>query len=128
MILDTSAILAILFREPDRGDLLRKIGAAQTVAVGAPTLAECAIVLAARMGDVGPRHLGRLVDRGGVVVIPFDGVHWQVASDAWLRYGRGRHPARLNLGDCLAYATARVAGQPLLCKGEDFPQTDLALA
>ncbi len=128
MVLDTSAILALLFREPGRDDLLRKIGAAATVAVGAPTLAECSIVLAARMGDAGPRHLGRLVDRAGVVVIPFDGVHWQVAADAWLRFGRGRHPARLNLGDCLAYATARVAGQPLLCIGSDFPQTDVALA
>jgi len=62
------------------------------------------------------------------VVVPFDSAHWQTAADAWLRYGRGRHPAGLNLGDCLAYATARLAGRPLLCKSEDFQKTDLALA
>lgn len=128
MILDTSAVLAIVFREPEAEELLGKIGAARTVGIGAPTLAEAAVVLAARVGQEGERLLGLLVERAGMVVVPFDGAHARVAADAWLRYGRGRHAASLNFGDCLAYATARLAGRPLLCKGDDFPRTDLALA
>lgn len=128
MILDTSAILALIFGEPDRDEFISKVGRASSVGVGAPTLVESAIVLAARLGEEGPRHLERLVERAGVVVIPFESSHWAIAAEAWLRYGRGRHPAALNFGDCLAYATARLADRPLLCKGDDFPQTDLALA
>jgi ribonuclease VapC len=128
VILDTSAILAIVFREPERDEFLRKIGAAPVVGIGAPTLAETAIVLAARLGDAGPRQLARILERAGIVVISFESPHWKLAAEAWLRFGKGRHPAGLNLGDCLAYATARLAGRPLLCKGSDFRQTDLAIA
>ena len=128
MIVDTSAVLAVFFREPERDEFLRKIGGAAVVGIGAPTLAETAIVLAARLGEAGPRRLATLVERASLVVIPFEAQHWQLAAEAWTRFGRGRHPAALNLGDCLTYATARVAGEPLLCKGDDFAQTDLALA
>ena len=128
MILDTSAVVAIVFREPEENDFVHRIGAAATVGIGAPTLAEIAIVLAARLGRESQRLLSLFVERAGIVVVPFDSAHWQLAADAWLRYGRGRHPAGLNLGDCLAYATARLAGRSLLCKGDDFPKTDLALA
>jgi ribonuclease VapC len=128
VILDTSAILSIFFSEPERDELLRKIGEAAVVGVGAPTLAETAIVLAARVAEEGPRQLARLVERAGVVVVPFEAAHWHAAAETWLRYGRGRHPAALNLGDCFAYATATIAGQPLPSKGEDFSQTDLARA
>jgi ribonuclease VapC len=128
VILDTSAILAVFFREPERDDFLHRIGAAPVVGVGAPTLVESAIVLAARLGEAGPRQLARIVERAGLVVISFELAHWQLAAEAWLRFGRGHHPAALNFGDCLAYATARLAGQPLLCKGDDFSKTDLMLA
>lgn len=128
MILDTSAILALLFAEPEHDEFIAKIGRASSVGVGAPTLVESGIVLAARLGPDGPRHLERLVERAGVVVIAFEAAHWSIAADAWLCYGRGRHPAALNFGDCLAYATARLADRPLLCKGDAFPQTDLPLA
>lgn len=128
MILDTSAILAVVFREPEEEEFLQKIGAAPTVGIGAATLAETAIVLAARLGGEGQRLLGLLVQRAGVIVVPLDVEHSEVAADAWIRFGRGRHPAGLNFGDCLAYATARLAGRPLLCKGDHFPRTDLALA
>jgi ribonuclease VapC len=128
VILDTSAILAIFFAEAERDDFLSRIGAAPLVGVGSPTLVETAIVLAGRFGEEGPRRLSRIVDRAGVVVIPFDVRHWEIAVEAWLRFGRGRHEAGLNLGDCFSYATSRLAGQPLLCKGDDFPKTDLALA
>jgi ribonuclease VapC len=128
VILDTSAILAIVFREPERDEFLRKVGAAAEVGVGAPTLSETAIVLAARLGTSGVRHLARIVERAGIVVVSFELPHWEVAADAWLRFGRGRHAAALNFGDCLAYATAKVAAQPLLCKGDDFAKTDVGLA
>jgi ribonuclease VapC len=128
VILDTSAIIAVVFREPEEDEFVRKIGAAHTVGVGAPTLAEAAIVLAARLGQDGQRLLSLLIQRAAVVVVPFDAEHAEVAADAWVRYGRGRHPAALNFGDCLSYATARLAGRPLLCKGDDFSKTDLALA
>jgi len=128
LILDTSAILAIVFREPEQDEFLRKIGAAPTVGVGVPTLVETTIILAARLGEQGRRLLSLMIERAGVVVISFDPPHSQLAIEAWLRFGRGRHPAGLNFGDCLAYATARLAGRPLLCKGDDFSKTDLALA
>ena len=125
MILDTSALLAVFFDEPERDAFLEKIGAAHIVGVGSPTLAETAIVIGARVGADGVRQARRLVEQADVVVVPFDAAHWEVASDAWLRFGRGRHAASLNLGDCLTYATARLAGRPLLFKGDDFALTDL---
>ncbi|HEY4027268.1 MAG TPA: type II toxin-antitoxin system VapC family toxin, partial [Candidatus Dormibacteraeota bacterium] len=103
MILDTSAIVAIVFREPEEEEFLNKIGAATVVGIGAPTLAETAIVLAARLGEGSQRLLSLMVERAGIVVVPFDSAHSQLATEAWLRYGRGRHPAKLNFGDCLAY-------------------------
>jgi ribonuclease VapC len=128
LILDTSAILAIVFREPEQDEFLRKIGAAATVGVGAPTLVETTIVLAARLGHQGQQLLSLFVERAGIVVVSFDPPHAKLAIEVWLRFGKGRHPAALNFGDCLSYATARLAGRPLLCKGDDFPKTDLALA
>ena len=102
MILDTSAIVAIVFREPEEEEFLRKIGTAVTAGIGAPTLAETAIVLAASLGQKGQHLPSLLVQRAGIVVVPFGADHWEYATEAWLRYGRGRHPAKLNFGDCLA--------------------------
>ncbi|MGD0715763.1 MAG: type II toxin-antitoxin system VapC family toxin [Gaiellaceae bacterium] len=120
--------MAIVLRERDRDELLDKLESASTAGVGAPTLAETAIVLASRLGDEAPVDLARFVERAGLVVIAFGQLHWWTAAEAWLRFGKGRHPAALNFGDCLAYATAQVAAEPLLCKGDDFSKTDLALA
>jgi ribonuclease VapC len=128
LILDTSSVLAILFREPEHEEFLSKIGAAATVGIGAPTLAETSIVVAARLGPDGQRLLSLIVERASIVVVSFEAAHAHAALQAWHRFGRGRHPASLNFGDCLAYATARVADRPLLCKGEDFTKTDLAVA
>jgi ribonuclease VapC len=128
VILDTSAILAVLYDEPEQDELLEKIGASDQVGVGAPTLAETAIVLCGARGEIGLSHLADFIERADTVVVSFEAAHWRSAVDAWLRYGKGRHPAALNFGDCLAYATAQVAAQPLLCKGDDFAKTDLALA
>src|SRR6185369_1990051 len=120
VIVDSSAVLAVILREPDHETVLDKLVAAGAIGIGAPTLAETSIVLAARLpGD--PRTLlGRLVQVLSMEVVPFGETHWSVALDAYQRFGKGRHRAGLNFGDCLAYATARVARQPLLCCGDDF--------
>ncbi|MGL5859494.1 MAG: type II toxin-antitoxin system VapC family toxin [Angustibacter sp.] len=100
---------------------------ADAVGMGAPTAVETGIVLTARMGPAGGGVLERFLAVAEVVVVPFGDGHWREALGAFVRYGRGRHPARLNLGDCFSYATARLAAQPLLCIGDDFPRTDLDL-
>jgi len=84
-------------------------------------------VLASRLGIAGKTLLARFCQEAGLTVVPFGEEHWPVAVDAYIRYGKGRHPAALNFGDCLTYAVCRLADQPLLCTGNDFPRTDLAL-
>jgi ribonuclease VapC len=128
VILDTSALLAIAFDEPERKAFIAKIDDADSVGVGAPTLVETGIVLVARTGAEAGDLLAELISVGDAVVIEFGEAHWQEALSAWSRFGKSRHAANLNFGDCLAYATARVAEQPLLCKGDDFAKTDLLLA
>ena len=128
MILDTSAILAVVFKEPGFELVLDKIAAADVVAIGAPTAAEAGIVLDARLGSVGRGALIRLLHEWAVSVVPFGEAHWKHAADAYARFGRGHHKAALNFGDCLSYAVAKVADQPLLCVGSDFSKTDLLLA
>lgn len=128
MILDSSAIVAIALDEPERSRFIESINAAQTVAVAAPTLVEAGIVLSARTGIDATRLLIDLVGDADIAVIELGAAHWEVAIDAWRRYGKGRHRAALNFGDCVAYATARVADQPLLAKGTDFEKTDIRLA
>jgi ribonuclease VapC len=128
MILDTSAILAVVFKEPGFEVVLDKIAAAEVVAIGAPTAAEAGIVLDARLGGVGRGALIRLLHEWAVSVVPFGEDHWKQAADAYARFGRGHHKAALNFGDCLSYAVAKIADQPLLCVGSDFSRTDLLLA
>jgi len=128
VILDSSVLVAIALDEPEREALVAKIDAANVVAVAAPTLVEAGIVLSARTGEDAGELLAELIAAAEAVVIEFGPAHWQEAVSAWWRYGKSRHPASLNLGDCLAYATARVAGQPLLAKGDDFAKTDIQLA
>jgi ribonuclease VapC len=128
LILDTSALVAILQREPGWEDLLDRILRDRAPAVGAPTLAEAGIVLTARVGQDGKRLVASFLLEFEVAVVPFVDSHWKVAVDAHRRYGKGRHPAGLNLGDCLTYATAKLANQPLLFTGRDFAKTDLEIA
>lgn len=125
MILDSSAVVAIVFREPAHERLLAAIAAAPSLGIGAPTLVEATMVLSARLGTDARGLVSRFMLEADVAVVPFTDAHFGTALDAWLRYGRGRHPAALNFGDCLAYATARVAGEPLLYTGEDFRRTDM---
>lgn len=128
MILDSSALVAIALDEPERPALVDKINAADSVGVGAPALVEAGIVLSSRLGQDATELLAALLETADALVIPFGTHHWQTAVEAWWRFGKGRHAADLNFGDCLAYATASVAGEPLLAKGDDFPKTDLRLA
>jgi ribonuclease VapC len=128
VILDSSAVIAILLEEPAHARVLDLLAAEPEPAIGAPTLAETAIVLSAKLGVEGGTLLARFLDEFGLVVLPFEEEHWRVATEAYLRYGRGRHPAGLNFGDCLTYAVAWLADEQLLCVGGDFARTDLELA
>ena len=128
MIVDSSAIVAIVLAEPGCDALVDKLGSAEHAGIGAPTLAETAIVLSARLGRDARSLLTRLLDEASIEVVSFGEAHYRAAVEAWLRFGKGRHPAALNFGDCMSYATASLAGQPLLCTGDDFGRTDLQLA
>ena len=128
MILDSSAVVAIILQEPGYETVFEKLANASQTGIGAPTLVECSIVLAARLEKDVRGLLARFLEEANVTVIPFTSAHYGLAMGAWLKFGKGRHPAALNYGDCLAYAVAQLASLPLLCVGEDFPQTDLKLA
>ncbi len=127
MVLDSSAIVAVMLKEPDDARLTAAMASADALGIGAPTLAECGIVLGNRIGFERRGLLLQFLQTFGVAVIPFGDLHWQEALDAYERYGRGRHRAALNFGDCMAYATARLARRPLLCVGDGFARTDLDL-
>ncbi len=128
MILDSSAVVAITLREPGFENLLAVMDATPRLGIGAPTLVETAVVLSARTGMDGRSVLSRFLLEADIAIVPFTDAHFGTAVNAWLRFGRGRHPAGLNFGDCLAYATARLASEPLLFTGNDFPRTDIASA
>lgn len=126
MVIDTSAIAAILFDEPERADFISKIEAANVRLISAPTLLECHIVVAARKGELGTGELQLFVHEAELEVVAFDRNQVDFAALTWQSYGKGRHPAGLNYGDCFAYALAKATGEPLLFKGFDFSQTDIA--
>ena len=129
MILDSSAILAILLGEPDGDSLLDRLQTSSLgLGVGAPTLLETATVLTSRRGWGALIELVEFLQNLSVVVVSFGESHWLEALEAHRKFGKGRHPAALNFGDCLAYAVAKVAREPLLFVGNDFPQTDLDIA
>jgi ribonuclease VapC len=125
LILDSSAVLSILFRESGVDALIAKILAADQVGIGTPTLAEAGIVLTARLGPDGRGFLERFLDEFVVEEVPFGEAHWRAAVDSYERYGKGRDPAGLNFGDCLAYATAMVSDDELLFVGDDFARTEV---
>ena len=124
MILDTSAVVAVVMKEPGYEELLQRM-AGSDPAIGTATLAETAIVLSARLQRDARSLLARFLSEASIALIPFGESHYGAAVDAWLRYGKGRHPAALNFGDCLSYAVARLAGESLLFVGDDFARTDI---
>jgi ribonuclease VapC len=127
LIVDSSAILAIFFRETGAEELLAAILDADFAGIGSPTAAETGLVLTARLDKNAAGSLLRFFEETGIEIIAFSDLHRQRAIDAYSRFGKGRHPAALNFGDCMTYATAALARQPLLCRGDDFRQTDLEL-
>ncbi|WP_029031845.1 type II toxin-antitoxin system VapC family toxin [Salinarimonas rosea] len=129
MSVDTSVLAAILLDEPDRARFQTWLERAACI-IGAPTLVELYQVVSTRRGEEEAlAAIKALIAQPNVTVVPFDEDHFLLAADAFRRFGKGRdHPARLNFGDCLAYAVARRAAAPLLYKGGDFGHTDLASA
>jgi ribonuclease VapC len=129
---DTSALIAVLFAEPGYLDLVDAMLEADTLRVGAPTLVETSLVATGRQrrkpARVPDSLVTGLITELGATVVPFGEAEWRRAADAYVRYGRGRHKASLNFGDCLAYATAAAAGDSLLFVGDDFRHTDLPVA
>ena len=129
IVVDSSALVAILRREPEADDFLRVIVQAEGCLLSSVSLLETSMVLAGRTGDrTSWAELDELVARAGMRVVAQDADLAEAAREAFLRYGKGRHPAGLNLGDCATYALAKARGLPLLFKGEDFRKTDLAVA
>ena len=124
MIVDTSAVAAVIFGQAESSAITAALLAGAPSAIGAPTLAEAAIVLQARLGAQGLTHLRSFLVEFDVRAVPFGDEHWRQAGLAFAHCGKGRHPAGLNLGDCLTYAVAKVSGMPLLCVGGDFAKTD----
>jgi ribonuclease VapC len=128
MILDSSPLLAILFDEQGQERFVTALERADLIAIGAPTLLETRMVATRKFDLRGRALVAQMLERWSVVVTPFDQRHARVAFDAFLRFGKARHPAALNYGDCMTYATARVAGMPLLFAGNDFGMTDIDAA
>jgi ribonuclease VapC len=127
MIIDSSAILAVIGKEPGYERIVHELAAAPGTRIGAPTRLESGIVLTARFGARGKTALARFLQENAIQTVAFDDEHASVALDAYSRFGKGRHPAALNFGDCCAFAVASIAGEPLLCVGDDFAKTDLLL-
>lgn len=128
MTLDSSAVVAILFAEPGYMDLLDRILDAEVVRIGAPTLVETSLVVAARRRKPDAPEVEELMRELGVTISPFGEAEWRAALQAFASYGRGRHKASLNFGDCLAYASARASRDTLLFVGLDFTLTDITPA
>jgi len=128
VILDTSALFAMLYEEAEAPALETALAVAGDCAVSAATLVEAYMVCEGRGGAAGAARLDALLQRIAARVIPFTAEHAALAREGWRQFGKGRHPAALNLGDCFAYALARARHEPLLFKGDDFAQTDVKAA
>jgi ribonuclease VapC len=124
VVVDTSALVAIMVEEPGRAWLTGQLEAASERVVSAPTAVELGIVLEARVPDAAG-IARRMMRDSRISVVPFDEHLGDRALDAWRRFGRGRHAAALNLGDCFTYALAEDTGYPILCVDDDFARTDL---
>lgn len=126
MVLDTSALLALLLDESEAEEFRTAVEDDATRLVSAATLLETALIIEARKGEPGGRELDILIHKAEIVVVPVDAEHVTEARRAYRRFGKGRHAAGLNFGDVFAYALARTSGEPLLFKGSDFTRTDIS--
>jgi ribonuclease VapC len=127
MVIDTSGLVAILSDEPERRAFIEAIEAADTRLLSAATFVETSIVIESRHGPDGLRDLDLFLDKARVVLTPVDDEQAREARRAYSRFGKGRHAANLNFGDCFSYALAVITGEPLLFKGDDFGKTDVAV-
>ena len=125
MVIDTSALLAIFLAEPERKAFLDSIFQAETRMISAASVLETGIVLEARRGESAGREFDLFLVRTNLQIVSVDSEQVEIARSAWRKFGKGRHPAGLNFGDCFAYALAKFTGEPLLAKGNDFAATDI---
>ncbi len=128
MVIDTSALVAILEQEEDAEAFSDAIAAAGTCLVSAATVVETGMVIFSRHGELGARRVDELLRDSQVEIIPVTEAHARLARESFAQFGKGRHPARLNFGDLFSYALSKASGHPLLFKGNDFSQTDVAAA
>ena len=128
MILDTSALAAILFGEPDAARYAQLIHDADRCVISVANFVELSIVIETQLGPDAGRQCDVFFRRAGIIIEPLTIEHGHLARQAFLDFGKGRHPAGLNLGDCFAYALAKATGEPLLFKGQDFSKTDIKAA
>lgn len=128
MVIDSSALVAILLGEPEAEVFVPAIDEDPNRLVSAFSALEAGIVIEARKGESGGHELDLLLHKAGIEIVPLTAEQIEIARIAWRKYGKGRHPAGLNIGDCCSYALAKLAGEPLLFKGNDFSQTDIEAA
>ena len=127
MVVDTSALMAILLGEPEAASFIQMLANQSKIVISAFNALESAIVIEAKKGEAGGRELDLLIHRARIEIVNLNGDQVELALAAWRKYGKGNHSAGLNIGDCCAYALAKYSGQPLLFKGKDFSQTDIRL-
>ncbi|MFN6517619.1 MAG: type II toxin-antitoxin system VapC family toxin [Nostoc sp. CreGUA01] len=125
MVIDTSVILAIIYAEPEELIFIQLIDETEDCLLSSPSYVEASIVLGTKHGQQGVEKLNLLIQALCITIIPFSVEQAQLASEAFLKFGKGRHPAKLNMGDCFSYALAKSTNQPLLFKGNDFIHTDI---
>ena len=128
LVVDTSAVVAILLGEPEAQSLISALSNGDPRLISAATMVELGIVIEARLGPAGTGIVDRFVRDGGIEVVELDRTQADRALEGWRRFGKGRHPAALNLGDCFAYGLAIATGYPVLCVGDDFTRTDVEVA
>lgn len=127
MVIDTSALAAIFFHEPERDAFRNAIIAASSRLISAATVLEAGMVVEGRRGGGAGREFDLFIVRAQIQIVPIDAELADLARSAWRKYGKGRHPAGLNFGDCFSYALSKATGEPLLAKGADFASTDVVL-
>lgn len=127
MVIDTSALVAILLGEPEAKTIATAIANDNKRLIGAFSLLETSIVIESKKGENGALELDLLLRKIQAEIISMNSAQTEAARKAWRDFGKGRHPAALNIGDCCAYALAKITGEPLLFKGDDFGKTDISL-
>src|ERR1700690_2110127 len=125
MVIDSSALLAIFLHEPERKAFVEAIAQAGKRLISAATVLETGMVLESKRGETAGREFDLFLFRMNIEIVPVDAEQIEIARSAWRSFGKGKHPAALNFGDCFPYALAKFSGEPLLAKGQDFSQTDV---